>query len=58
MVRYVSCRGGRPILFKCQDTLFFDFIIQVELQHSITLLSFQSCTFEKDARCIGVSDEL
>lgn len=27
--RYVSCRNSRPILFKCESTLFFDFILQV-----------------------------
>eukprot|EP00092_Neocalanus_flemingeri_P014585 GFUD01015735.1.p1 GENE.GFUD01015735.1~~GFUD01015735.1.p1 ORF type:complete len:1457 (+),score=298.41 GFUD01015735.1:266-4636(+) len=39
--RYISCRGGRPIIFSCEKTLYFDYILQ-------------SCTFEKDARCIGV----
>lgn len=27
--RYVSCRNGRPILFKCESTLYFDYILQV-----------------------------
>jgi len=39
--RYISCRGGRPIIFSCEQTLYFDYILQ-------------SCTFKKDARCIGV----
>jgi len=39
--RYISCRDGRPIPFSCEKTLFFDFILK-------------SCTFKKDARCIGV----
>jgi len=39
--RYISCRGGRPIIFSCEKTLYFDYILQ-------------SCTFKKDARCIGV----
>eukprot|EP00092_Neocalanus_flemingeri_P039546 GFUD01043060.1.p1 GENE.GFUD01043060.1~~GFUD01043060.1.p1 ORF type:complete len:1063 (-),score=221.30 GFUD01043060.1:462-3650(-) len=39
--RYISCRGGRPIIFSCEKTLYFDYILQ-------------SCTFEKDARCIGI----
>merc|ERR1719180_731926 len=26
--RYVSCRNGRPILFKCESTLYFDYILQ------------------------------
>ena len=36
--RYVSCRNGRPILFKCESTLFFDYILQV----MITMMMFSS----------------
>jgi len=43
--RYISCRGGRPIIFSCENTLYFDYILQ-------------SCTFKKDARCIGVDSEV
>jgi len=43
--RYISCRGGRPIIFSCEKTLYFDYILQ-------------SCTFKKDARCIGVEAEV
>jgi len=43
--RYISCRGGRPIIFSCEKTLYFDYILQ-------------SCTFKKDARCIGVEPEV
>ena len=38
--RYVSCRNGRPILFKCESTLFFDYILQV----MITMMMFSSVT--------------
>ena len=30
----------------------------VEVSDKCSILIFQSCTFKKDARCIGVSDEL
>ena len=30
----------------------------VSLISKFSILFFQSCTFKKDARCIGVSDEL
>ena len=31
---------------------------KVLLVFKFSILIFQSCTFKKDARCIGVSDEL
>jgi len=37
--RYIQCRGNQPIVMSC-DGLHFDYILR-------------SCTFEKDARCIG-----
>ena len=31
---------------------------KMSLVFKFSILIFQSCTFKKDARCIGVSDEL
>ena len=41
--RYIQCRGQTPVLSRCEAPLNFDYILR-------------SCTFEKDARCIGDVD--
>ena len=43
ITRYIQCRGNRPVVTSC-DGLHFDYILR-------------SCTFPKDARCIGHNNE-